>query len=56
VEKLEYYSIVITTFEILRMDTKVLKGYDWKYIIIDEGHKMKNPLTLTSRYEKYTKL
>ncbi|XP_027851199.2 lymphoid-specific helicase-like [Aphis gossypii] len=49
VDKLDYFSIVITTFEILRIDTKVLKGYDWKYITIDEGHKMKNPLTLTSR-------
>ncbi|KAF0757522.1 lymphoid-specific helicase-like [Aphis craccivora] len=49
VGKFDYFSIVITTYEILRMDTKVLKGYDWKYITIDEGHKLKNSLTLTSR-------
>lgn len=46
-------SIVITTYEILRMDTKYLKSYDWKYITIDEGHKLKNSLTLTNRYAKY---
>ena len=45
--------IVITTYEILRMDTKFLKTYDWKYITIDEGHKLKNSLTITTRYAKY---
>ncbi|XP_026818063.1 lymphoid-specific helicase-like [Rhopalosiphum maidis] len=45
----EYFPIVITTYEILRMDTKYLKSYDWKYITIDEGHKLKNSLTVTTR-------
>ncbi|XP_022175551.1 lymphocyte-specific helicase-like [Myzus persicae] len=49
VGNLKCNSIVITTYEILRMDTKFLKNYDWKYITIDEGHKLKNSLTLTTR-------
>uniref|UniRef100_A0A2S2PE67 Lymphoid-specific helicase n=1 Tax=Schizaphis graminum TaxID=13262 RepID=A0A2S2PE67_SCHGA len=46
----DYFPIVITTYEILRMDTKYLKTLDWKYITIDEGHKLKNSLTVTTRY------
>jgi len=49
----EHSPIVITTYEILRMDTKYLKRFDWKYITIDEGHKLKNSSTVTTRYKKY---
>jgi len=52
VGNLNFNAIVITTYEILRMDTKFLKNYDWKYITIDEGHKLKNSLTITNRYIK----
>ncbi|CAI6353834.1 unnamed protein product [Macrosiphum euphorbiae] len=41
--------IVITTYEILRSDIQFLKKYHWKYITIDEGHKLKNSLTLTNK-------
>jgi len=53
VGNLNFNAIVITTYEILRIDTKFLKKYDWKYITIDEGHKLKNSLTITTRYANY---
>lgn len=53
VGNLNFNAIVITTYEILRMDTKFLKSYDWKFITIDEGHKLKNSLTITNKYAKY---
>lgn len=53
VGNLNFNAIVITTYEIIRMDTKFLKTYDWKFITIDEGHKLKNSLTITNRYAKY---
>ncbi|VVC32978.1 Hypothetical protein CINCED_3A016157 [Cinara cedri] len=36
------YSIIITSYEVIRFDIKYLKKIEWKFIIIDEGHKLKN--------------
>ncbi|XP_025198371.1 lymphoid-specific helicase-like [Melanaphis sacchari] len=49
VGNLDCFPIVLTTYEILRMDTKLLKQYDWKFITIDEGHKLKNSFTITTK-------
>ncbi len=50
------YNVLLTTYEFVVKDTKVLGKVQWKYIIIDEGHRMKNAdcklaLTLGSKYK-----
>lgn len=50
------YNVLLTTYEFVVKDTKVLGKVPWKYIIIDEGHRMKNAdcklaLTLGSKYK-----
>ncbi|KAK0131602.1 Lymphoid-specific helicase [Merluccius polli] len=34
--------VVITSFEIAMIDRKVLQNFKWKYLIVDEGHRIKN--------------
>jgi ATP-dependent DNA helicase len=34
--------IIVTSYEIIINDCKHLGRYDWKYIIVDEGHRLKN--------------
>ncbi|MCJ1404514.1 hypothetical protein MMC11_007740 [Xylographa trunciseda] len=41
-EKSEKFPVVCTSYEIVMNDRKYLGAYQWKYIIIDEGHRMKN--------------
>lgn len=36
------WNVCITTYDFVLKDRLRLNKYDWKYIIIDEGHKMKN--------------
>ena len=36
------FPIVITSYEICMNDKKFLANYQWKYIIVDEGHRLKN--------------
>ncbi|KZW04148.1 hypothetical protein EXIGLDRAFT_737823 [Exidia glandulosa HHB12029] len=36
------FPVVITTYEIIMRDSKSLGAYDWGYIIVDEGHRLKN--------------
>ncbi|KAI9753630.1 MAG: hypothetical protein M1815_006089 [Lichina confinis] len=36
------FPIVCTSYEICMNDRKYLAGYNWKYIVIDEGHRLKN--------------
>jgi len=38
----ENFPIVITSYEIIIKDRKFLSKYNWKYIIVDEGHRLKN--------------
>jgi SNF2 family DNA or RNA helicase len=35
--------IVITSYETLRLEIKTFKKINWFYLILDEGHKIKNP-------------
>lgn len=35
-------SVVITSFEMALKDSKILGKYSWKYLIVDEGHRLKN--------------
>ncbi|MCJ1395053.1 hypothetical protein MMC18_007934 [Xylographa bjoerkii] len=41
-EKSEKFPVVCTSYEIVMNDRKYLGAYQWKYIVIDEGHRMKN--------------
>lgn len=34
--------VVITSFEIAMNDRKLLQRFQWKYLIVDEGHRIKN--------------
>lgn len=34
--------IILTSYEIAIADQKFLQRFDWKYVIVDEGHRLKN--------------
>ena len=34
--------MVVTSYEIVIADVKFLQRYNWKYIVVDEGHRLKN--------------
>ncbi|CAO3630681.1 unnamed protein product [Cunninghamella echinulata] len=36
------FPIVVTSYEIVMNDRKHLQKYNWKYIVVDEGHRLKN--------------
>lgn len=36
------FPVVITSYEIVLTDIKFLQKLSWKYIIVDEGHRLKN--------------
>ncbi|TXT06023.1 hypothetical protein VHUM_03496 [Vanrija humicola] len=36
------FPIVVTTFDICIIDQRFLSGYQWKFIVVDEGHRLKN--------------
>ncbi|XP_069835221.1 lymphoid-specific helicase isoform X2 [Dendropsophus ebraccatus] len=39
---LQTYPVVVTSFEIAMRDRQVLQHRSWKYMILDEGHRIKN--------------
>lgn len=38
----EVQPVVITSYEITMRDRKLLGSFEWKYLIVDEGHRIKN--------------
>lgn len=38
----EKFPVVVTSYEIVIADSKVLQRYQWTYIVVDEGHRLKN--------------
>ncbi len=36
------FPVLVTSFEICMVDRPVLQQYDWKFLILDEGHRIKN--------------
>lgn len=55
------FHVLITTYEFVVRDQNVLSRYRWKYIVIDEGHRMKNAnsklaVTLGSKYKSRNRL
>ncbi|KAK2839244.1 hypothetical protein FQN49_006329, partial [Arthroderma sp. PD_2] len=41
-QKTPDFPVVCTSYEICMNDRKFLASYQWKYIIVDEGHRLKN--------------
>ena len=55
------FNSVLTTFDYVMRDKKFLSKVDWSYIIVDEGHRMKNAqskltLTLSKFYKSQHRL
>ncbi|WYZ40605.1 hypothetical protein EsH8_IV_000946 [Colletotrichum jinshuiense] len=42
-DSLDKTDIVITSYDVCRNDAEVLAKYNWNYVILDEGHLIKNP-------------
>ena len=36
------FPVVVTSFEVVMSDRKYLANLDWKYMVVDEGHRLKN--------------
>lgn len=36
------FPIIVTSFEIAMVDRPYLQRYDWKFMVVDEGHRLKN--------------
>lgn len=36
------FPVVLTTYEMIIKDRHVLGKYNWSFVIIDEGHRLKN--------------
>ena len=41
-QKLLVFPVIITSFEICMIDRSFLERYSWQYMILDEGHRIKN--------------
>lgn len=40
------WNICITTYEMCNLETSILKKFSWQYLVIDEGHRIKNEKSL----------
>ncbi|KAG0626380.1 hypothetical protein M758_2G121300 [Ceratodon purpureus] len=38
----ESFPVIVTSFEVVMNDRRFLAKYKWKYIVVDEGHRLKN--------------
>ncbi|KAI8049215.1 SNF2 family N-terminal domain-containing protein [Syncephalis plumigaleata] len=36
------FPVIVTSYEMVMNDRKYLEKYEWKYIVVDEGHRIKN--------------
>ncbi|KAG0455636.1 hypothetical protein HPP92_024928 [Vanilla planifolia] len=36
------FPLVVTSYEVVLNDAKALARYSWKYVVVDEGHRLKN--------------
>jgi TATA-binding protein-associated factor len=50
--QLDKVDIVITSYDICRNDNDVLKPFNWNYVVLDEGHLIKNSKSKTSQAVK----
>ena len=49
------FDVVITTFEVLIIEKAALRKRDWRYMIIDEAHRIKNENSVLSQAVRYLK-
>ncbi|TLD16724.1 uncharacterized protein PgNI_01319 [Pyricularia grisea] len=47
-DSLDKADIVITSYDVCRNDIDVIDKYNWNYVVLDEGHLIKNPKAKTS--------
>lgn len=52
VDRLGKSDVVITSYDVCRNDTAVLEKHSWNYIVLDEGHLIKNPKAKISQAVK----
>ncbi|PSN67987.1 hypothetical protein BS50DRAFT_354219 [Corynespora cassiicola Philippines] len=50
--QLEDVDIVITSYDICRNDNDILRPFSWNYVVLDEGHLIKNSKSKTSQAVK----
>ena len=43
-----HHNLIITSYEIVRSDVEFLASVKWNYLILDEGHVIKNTKTKTA--------
>lgn len=36
------FPVVVSSYEIVMADRKHLQRYEWRYLVVDEGHRLKN--------------
>ena len=54
-EAMSSFPVVITTYEMIIKDRVHLSNYNWGYIVVDEGHRLKNlNCKLIKEIKKYT--
>lgn len=46
---LEKFNVLITSYDFVRRETRLFESQRFHYCILDEGHMIKNPKTLTSK-------
>lgn len=44
--------VVITTYEMIKYDVRSLSRINWKYMVVDEGHRLKNIKSVSLRHLK----
>ncbi|KAG7346297.1 SNF2-related protein [Nitzschia inconspicua] len=49
------YNLIVTSYAVLRSDIEKLSELDWTYVVLDEGHLLKNPKTATARASRRLK-
>ncbi|KAL2261630.1 hypothetical protein VTK26DRAFT_3723 [Humicola hyalothermophila] len=42
-DQLDKTDIVVTSYDVCRNDIEVIEKYNWNYVVLDEGHLIKNP-------------
>ncbi|KLU81240.1 TATA-binding protein-associated factor MOT1 [Magnaporthiopsis poae ATCC 64411] len=47
-DRLDKADIVITSYDVCRNDIEVIEKFNWNYVVLDEGHLIKNPKAKTS--------
>jgi TATA-binding protein-associated factor len=51
-DKLGSTDIVVTSYDVCRNDTDILEKHSWNYVVLDEGHLIKNPKAKISQAVK----